>query len=114
MRNTWLARFNTVFLALLLAGGGSGLPVADALFHHLQGSAHTGNRVADGEEASGHGARCSLGVPLPTMASAGAVAPMPACGGLPFVPPLSRAPDSPRSTAVPAAARPRAPPTHIG
>ena len=114
MRNTWFARFNTVFLALLLAGGGSGLPVADALFHHLQGGAQAGNRVADGEAPSGHGERCSLGVPLPTMASAGAVAVMPPCGGFAFVPPLSRAPGSPRSTAIPAAAQPRAPPIHIG
>ena len=114
MRNTWLARLNTLFLALLLMGGGSGLPVADALFHHLHGGAQTGSRIADGEAPAGHGERCTLGVPLPAMASAGAVASVPACGGLPLATALFRAPDSPRPTDILPSAQPRAPPIPIG
>lgn len=114
MRNTWLARLNTFFLALLLAGGGSGLPVADALLHHLQAGAETGNRIADGEAPSSHSERCTLGVPLPAMSSAGAVAALPPCSSIRNVPVLFRAPDAVRSTDIPATARPRAPPIHIG
>ena len=114
MRNSWLARVNTLILALLLAGGGSGLPLADALFHHLQGATESGDRIADGEAPSSHGERCSLGTPLPAMASAGSVAPFPSCAAVPFARPAPLSGDPQPSTVLPAAARPRAPPLRIG
>lgn len=114
MRNVWLARVNTLILALLLAGGGSGLPVADALFHHLQGSADGRDRITDGEAPASHGERCSLGLPLPVMASAGVVAALPSCMALPFARPLPLRSEPHPSTVVPAAALPRAPPLPIG
>ncbi len=114
MRKTWLARVNTLILALLVAGGGSGLPVVDALFHHLQDGAPRGTRLTDGEAPASHGERCSLGIPLPAMASAGTVAELPSFAALPRAPraACTSAPDP--STVVPAAARPRAPPLRIG
>lgn len=114
MRNTWLARLNTLCLALLLAGGGSGLPVADAFFHHMRGTAEDGNRVADGESPATHGERCSLGVPLPAMASARAVAALPACVMPPLTPTVQPHVGTTPSTDLPPDARPRAPPRSIG
>ncbi len=114
MRNSWLTRVNTLVLALLLAGGGSGLPVADALFHHLQGTADSRSRLADGEAPGSHGERCSLGIPLPAMASAGAVAQAPACTAPQLAQvAIGRSATRP-STFVPPSARPRAPPLRIG
>lgn len=113
MRKTWLTRANTLILALLLAGGGAGLPVVDAIFHHLNGSSSSGDRVSDGESA-GHGERCTLGVPMPAMATAGAVAVLPARTSFSFLPITIRG-EEPRRTAFAAgAARPRAPPTTNG
>jgi hypothetical protein len=114
MRKTWLVRVNTLILALLVAGGGSGLPVADALFHHLQDGTPRGTHLTDGEAPASHAERCSLGVPLPAMATAGAVAELPCTAALPFAPLASSTSDSDPSTVVPAAARPRAPPLRIG
>ena len=114
MRNTWLARLNTLFLSLLLAGGGSGLPVADAFFHHLKGVAADGDRVADGESPAGHGERCSLGIPLPAMASARAPASLPACAAPLLAAARVRHGGTTPSTDLPPATRPRAPPRSIG
>lgn len=114
MRKTWLARVNTLILALLVAGGGSGLPVADALFHHLQNGTSRGTHLSDGEAPASHGERCTLGVPLPAMATAGAVAELPSGAALPFAPRAVCTSDTDPSTVVPAAARPRAPPLRIG
>ena len=113
MRKTWLTRANTLVLALLLAGGGAGLPVADAIFHHLNGSASNGDRVSDGE-TSGHSERCTLGVPMPAMATAGAVAVLPARASVSFLP-IAILGEAPRRSASAAgASRPRAPPTTNG
>lgn len=114
MRKTWLTRVNTIILALLLAGGGAGLPVADAVFHHLNGSSTNGDRIADGEAPAGHGERCTLGVPLPTMAMAGAVAVLPSRLSVSFLPIAIRGQEPPRSASVPGATRPRAPPAING
>src|SRR5688572_9034571 len=85
MRKTWLTRANTLILALLLAGGGARLPVADAIFHHLNGSSSSGDRVSDGATAA-HAGRCTLGVPMPAMATAGAVAFVPSRTSVSFLP----------------------------
>ena len=115
MRNAWLTRVNTLFLALLLAGGGSGLPVVDALFHHLHGATpDTTQRVADGESSGSHGERCTLGAPLPAMDGAGSVAAAPRALAAAFSPPALPATDAPRSGAVSSTAHPRAPPSAIG
>lgn len=114
MRKTWLVRVNTLILALLLAGGGSGLPVADALFHHLQDGTPRGTSLTDGEAPASHGERCTLGIPLPAMATAGAVAELPSSAALPLVLLASCTSGAELSTIVAAAARPRAPPLRIG
>jgi len=66
MRNAWLVRVNACFLAVLLAGGGSGLPLVDALFHHLHGSTEAPVRLS-GDADGSHAERCSLGVAAPAM-----------------------------------------------
>jgi hypothetical protein len=113
MRKTWLTRANTLILALLLAGGGAGLPVADAIFHHLNGSSSNGDRVSDGESA-GHAERCTLGVPMPAMATAGAVAVLPSRTSVSFLPIAIGGEEPPRPASTAGAIRPRAPPTTNG
>ncbi len=114
MRKVWLSRLNTLVLALLLAGGGSGLPVADALFHYLHGLSPEGNRIGSGETPASHGERCTLGVPLPAMATAPAVAAAPRCTPVSLAAVPVRGAESPRSSTLPGATRPRAPPAIIG
>jgi hypothetical protein len=114
MRKLWLTRLNTLILALLLAGGGSGLPVADALFHYLHGLAPEANRIGSGETPASHGERCTLGVPLPAMATAAAVAAAPRSTAASLAAMPVRGAESPRSSALPGATRPRAPPALIG
>ena len=115
MRNAWLTRVNTLFLALLIAGGGSGLPVVDALFHHLHGTApDTTQRLAGGESSPSHGERCTLGAPLPAMNGAGSVATAPCAIAAAFSPQALPAPEAPRSGAIPSTAHSRAPPSAIG
>jgi hypothetical protein len=113
MHKAWLTRLNTLVLALLMAGGGSGLPVVDAVFHHLQ-AAPVGSRISDGEAPAAHGERCALGVPLPAMAVAGSVAAGPPALAVSFSAADCHRLDAPRLAAVPGITRPRAPPTDIG
>ena len=113
MRKAWLTRANTLVLALLLAGGGAGLPVADAIFHHLNLSSSSGDRVSHAD-TSGHGERCTLGVPMPAMATAGAVAVLPSRTSVSFLPIAIRGEEPPRSASPAGATRPRAPPATSG
>jgi hypothetical protein len=114
MRNAWLTRLNTLVLALLLAGGGSGLPVADALFHYLHGLSPDGNRIGNGETPASHGERCTLGVPLPAMATAADVAAAPRSTAVSLAAVRVGGAGSPPPSGLPGATRPRAPPAIIG
>ena len=69
MRQAWLQRLNALILGLLIMGGGSGLPVVDAVLHHLHGQAQVASiRLSNPADNSLHAERCTLGAPLPTLA----------------------------------------------
>ncbi|HEX6645438.1 MAG TPA: hypothetical protein VF037_12225 [Gemmatimonadales bacterium] len=68
MRRALCSRITTLLLALMLAGGGSGLPLVDAALHHLHGIGVGGTRLSDGESGTAHGDRCTLGVAAPAIA----------------------------------------------
>ena len=71
MRSAWLGRIHALFLAVLLAGGGSGLPLADALLHHLgPGRSESPLRVHNPDLPAAHGERCTLGVAMPALVRA--------------------------------------------
>jgi hypothetical protein len=68
MSRTCISRLSALILALLIMGGGSGLPVVDAALHHLHGRMHVqGTHLTDPGDSS-HAERCTLGAPLPTLA----------------------------------------------
>jgi hypothetical protein len=114
MHRTWLARANALVLALLLAGGGSGLPIFDALFHHLGATrtlSHACVERADVE--SPHAERCTLSAALPALAAAGALPDGRGIGADPVAQPVhpftGLAHAAPRSRST----LPRAPPVSI-
>ncbi len=68
MIRTWSSRLGAVALALLILGGGSGLPVLDALLHHLRvGKAVAESQLLDPSTSAAHAERCTLGTALPAL-----------------------------------------------
>lgn len=114
MRNVWLTRVNAIFLAVMLVGGGSGLPVFDAIFHHLHvDGLATPKGVESSDALPSHGERCTLGIALPAVARP---ADLPAAVrdavalATTVVPPSA---DAPRAAAFTAPSRPRPPPVPL-
>jgi hypothetical protein len=111
---TWLARINALVLALMVGGGGSGLPVFDALFHHIGGSRALGYACVERADVqSVHSERCTLGAALPALSgpargpTADGIAPATARGRPhPYAPPRHAGPPA-------GGALPRAPPVPI-
>jgi hypothetical protein len=68
MHRTWLSRVNALVLALMVGGGGSGLPVFDALFHHFGGSRTLSHACVErADTRSAHSERCTLASALPAL-----------------------------------------------
>lgn len=68
MHRTWLSRVNALVLALMVGGGGSGLPVFDALFHHFGGSRILSHACVErADTRSAHSERCTLASALPAL-----------------------------------------------
>lgn len=113
MRNAWPSRIGALLLALLVAGGGMGLPLVDAFLHHLHDAPAATAHVASGGTPAVHGESCTLGAAKPVMVRAGA-SPDPVTKAAPLsVPVLSFRPAPLPADAPPAATRPRAPPASI-
>jgi hypothetical protein len=73
MQKVWLRRVNALTLAVMLAGGGSGLPIFDALFHHIGRTRMVTHACVErGDTQSLHAERCSLGAALPALARSAA------------------------------------------
>lgn len=114
MHRAWLSRVNAVFLAVMLAGGGSGLPLFDALFHHLGRSQATSPfRVHSPDTPVSHAERCTLGAALPALVHAAGFQVAARIGPQPIALPLRVAADDPHSAAVLTPALPRAPPVSV-
>ena len=114
LRRTWLARINALVLALMVGGGGSGLPVFDALFHHVGGPRGLGYACVERADVqSAHSERCTLGAALP---AASGPARVPSADGIGLAPVAEPPhPYLPSGHAGPPAAGslPRAPPVSI-
>jgi hypothetical protein len=68
MIRKWSARLGSIALGLLILGGGSGLPVLDAVLHHWRaGPAAAQTQLLDPDSNSSHAARCTLGTALPAL-----------------------------------------------
>ena len=78
-----LSRIGALFFAVIIAAGGSGLPVLDAAFHHLSDAAGS-SQIVNPAAAQSHDAVCTLGVPLPVAAASSAIT-----GGARFVAPVT-------------------------
>jgi hypothetical protein len=68
MIRTWSSRLGALAIGMLLLGGGSGLPVLDALLHHWrisQASAQV--HLLDPNARATHAERCTLGTALPAL-----------------------------------------------
>lgn len=71
MIRTWSSRLGALALGLLLLGGGSGLPVLDALLHHWRiGQTGAQVQLLDPDGSATHAERCTLGTALPALAAA--------------------------------------------
>ncbi len=114
MHRTRLFRVNALVLALMLGGGGSGLPVFDALFHHFGGArtlAHACVERAD--TRSQHSERCTLSVAFPVLDGPGGGVSADRIGAAPATRPR-RVPDgAPHSAPRSRTSLPRAPPVSI-
>ena len=110
-----LARLYALVVALLVAGGGSGLPVFDALFHHLGATrtlSHACVERADVESA--HSERCTLSAALPALSAAGAVPDGRGIGAAPVAHPGHPFTGRPHPAPRFRSSLPRAPPVSIG
>lgn len=68
MTRTWSSRLGALAICLLLLGGGSGLPVLDALLHHWRiGQAGAQAQLLDPTASGTHAERCTLGTALPAL-----------------------------------------------
>ena len=76
MIRTWSSRLGALAVGMLLLGGGSGLPVLDALLHHWRiGQAGAQVQLQDPNSSTTHAERCTLGTALPALVvSAGSAA----------------------------------------
>lgn len=71
MIRTWSSRLGALALGMLLLGGGSGLPVLDALLHHWGiGQAGAQVQLLNPDGSATHAERCTLGTALPALAVA--------------------------------------------
>jgi len=70
MPRSRMRRANLLLLAVLLAGGGSGLPLLDAALHHLGGVRRSGTQLHGCDLGETHSERCTLGTALPVLAGA--------------------------------------------
>ena len=114
MPRLWLSRLNALFLAVMLAGGGSGLPLFDALFHHLgRGQAASPIRVQDPDTTASHAERCTLGGALPALVRAAGLDAAAQIGAEPIALGLRPPAEHPRSAASFAPGLPRAPPVSV-
>lgn len=68
MMRKWSARLGSIALGPLILGGGSGLPVLDAVLHHWRaGPAAAQTQLLDPDSSSTHASRCTLGTALPAL-----------------------------------------------
>ena len=102
MRRSPLARFASLFLTVLMLGGGGSLPVLDALLDHAAGGQGAPAVHYCSTDGASHTEHCTLGVPLP-VAIPDARCPERVVTALPI------APAAARSIAAPAAGRPHSP-----
>ena len=111
MRKTWIPRLNALILGLLIMGGGSGLPVVDAVLHHLHGRVNVaGIHLSDPAGSTSHAERCTLGAPLPTLARSAGVHGMDLSTALPTTVLRSPEPSEPAAAPAHAPSQARAPP----
>ncbi len=112
MRATWLTRFKSVLLSILVLSGGGGTSLIDALVYHTRGEAlRSASRVATTDAPRTHAAACILGAAVPVG------------GGIPNGPPPVRgcristvqptfAPQASAASGETLLHNPRAPPAH--
>ena len=111
MIRTWSSRLGALALAMLLLGGGSGLPVLDALLHHWRiGQTGAQVQLLDPDGSATHAERCTLGTALPALAAAPGTSELAVGMYLPENRPTARPADRLVPHFHPGNARPRAPP----
>ena len=110
MRLSRLRRANLLLLAILLGGGGSGLPLLDAALHHLGGVRRSASQLHGCEPGGTHAERCTLGAALPVLAGARRQGPRVPSAPLSFVADGGVAATHPALSLTPSPALPRAPP----
>ena len=111
MMRTWSSRLGALALAMLLLGGGSGLPVLDALLHHWRiGHAGAQVQLLDPDGSAGHAERCTLGTAMPALAVATGTSELVVGLHLPENRATVRPVDRLVPHFLPSNARPRAPP----
>jgi hypothetical protein len=114
LRRSWLARINALVLALMVCGGGSGLPVFDALFHHIGGSRALGYACVERADVQPvHSERCSLGAALPALGGTARVPNADGIGLAPFAESPRRYLPSRHAGPPAAGSLPRAPPVSV-
>jgi hypothetical protein len=115
MHRAWLQRLNALILGLLIMGGGSGLPVVDAVLHHLHGQAQVaGIRLSNPADSSLHAERCTLGAPLPTLARSAGIRATDHIAALPGVALSMPEPADPATASLCSPTQARAPPLSLG
>jgi hypothetical protein len=60
---SWLRRFRTLALTLVVLSGGGGVSLVDALLYHRSADSHLADaRIAAADDTAGHADSCLLGV----------------------------------------------------
>jgi hypothetical protein len=89
MSRSWISRLGALTLSLLILGGGSGLPVVDAVLHHLHGNVQVAGAHLSDPAGTSHAERCTLGAPLPTLVRPADVRPADLVSSLPVTSPVT-------------------------
>ena len=111
MIRTWSSRLGALAVGVLLLGGGSGLPVLDALLHHWRvGRASAQAQLLDPTASATHTERCTLGTALPALVVSAGSSALAVGGRVPEGPAAVRPADRLGAHFQSCDARPRAPP----